>query len=444
MLGTRATVARCAALAGFALAAGCRGHAKKEHRASTAAPVEMVAQPQLPDAGVPGGTSDESEPNDADGVATPLALGGTVRGKIDPETDVDRYRIDVDKAGSLQVTLSGIEGVDLALELEDDGGDVLARSDRGGARVKEGLPNLGVTPGRYYAVVRAVPHKKPSRSRRRGRRPEPTPPPAPVYELSARMVEPPVGAEHEPDDDRGTANDLIVGDTATGFIGWGGDTDVWKLAIETLAAHDAIDVELSPVESVALSLEVDDGIGRPVLTRKAPRGAKLIVRGLVPVVPAGGSPFYYLAVSADRSNPETAYQLRVTAHVVGPDAEVEPDDTPDKPFPIPPDRTVVHATWTPGDVDCFAVAPAADPRTLDVTIDPKASIALAGQLLVDGAPAPAPPVHGRVAPGAMSKLAGAVPANGHAVICVHGADPAATAEGAYDVSVTETGGSGAP
>ena len=36
---------------------------------------------------------------------------------------------------------------------------------------------------------------------------------------------------------------------------------------------------------------------------------------------------------------------------------------------MPPDRTVVHATWTPGDIDCFALAPAATARTIDVAVD---------------------------------------------------------------------------
>ena len=433
---------RRAALALLVLAA-CRGHAAKVHRESTAAPVEVVTQPELPDAGASGGTVEESEPNDADGVATLLPLGSTARGKIEPDADVDRYRIEIGVPGSLAPTgtlelmLSGIEGVDLVLDLEDDGGDVIARSDRGGARVREGLPNIGLTPGRYFAVVRAVPHKKPVRARRRSRHPGP-PPLTPVYELSARAIAVKAGDEREPDDDRGTANDLIIGDTATGFIGWSGDTDVWKLAIETLAAHDAVDIEISPVDGVALALEVDDGIGRPVMTHKAPRGAKLIVRDLVPVVPAGGSPFYYLAVSADRSNPETRYQLRVTAHGLAPDAEVEPDDTPETAFVIPPDRTIVHATWTPGDVDCFAVPVAPDPQNLVVTIDPKDKIALAGELRVDGVVVPGAAPHGRVARGATTQVSGAVPGNGHAVVCVHGVEATATAEGKYDVTVSST------
>jgi hypothetical protein len=146
-----------AVLAVLAAACGGGGCGKKAHkRGGDAAAVEVVTTPALPDGGVPGGpASDEIEPNDADDVATMLALGATVHGRIDPDTDVDRYRIDVTSAGALSVMATGLEAFDVVLEIEDAGGTVIARSDRGGARIREGVPNLAVTPGRYTAVVQA-------------------------------------------------------------------------------------------------------------------------------------------------------------------------------------------------------------------------------------------------------------------------------------------------
>jgi hypothetical protein len=99
-----------AVLAGAALAvAGCSKKAVRK-RIGDAAAVEVVTTPALPnggDGGVHGATSEEIEPNDGDDVATVLALGATVRGKIDPDPDVDLYRIDVTQAGSLSVMASG-------------------------------------------------------------------------------------------------------------------------------------------------------------------------------------------------------------------------------------------------------------------------------------------------------------------------------------------------
>ena len=134
------------ALLSIALA-GC-GKKPVHRRTGDAAPVEVITTPALPDGGVSGGAAtEEVEPNDGDDVATALPLGGTVRGKIEPESDVDRYRIDVPAGGALSVMVSSLENLDAVLEIEDASGNVIARSDRGGPRIREGVPNLGVTPG---------------------------------------------------------------------------------------------------------------------------------------------------------------------------------------------------------------------------------------------------------------------------------------------------------
>jgi len=423
-----------ALIATLAAIAGCGKSRQK--RSNDAAPVEVITAP-IPTDAAGGATLDEVEPNDGDDVATPLALGATVRGRIDPDTDADHYRIDVLETGALALDLTAVEGVDLVLELEDAGGTLIARSDRGAARSREGVPNAFVTQGRYVAVVRSkkivVPVKK-GKKPKKGAPPDAGVPtgPAPVYELTAKLAPTVANAEREPDDDRGTAIELIVGDTVTGYIGWSGDADVWKLSVETLSAKNAIDVDVSAVEGVVLSVEVADGVGQPLAVRKGPRGGPLALRGLVPVVPEGAAPFHYLTIRGDRSNPETAYQLRVTAKVPGPDAEVEPNDAPETAMAVLAERTVVHATWTPGDIDCFVLA--ADPaaRTLDVTIDTPAESDLSVELLVDGKVIAKAEHPGK---GAAERVTGAVPAGAMPVIRVRGTD--ASGEGAYDVQIAE-------
>ena len=408
----------------LAFVAACHGGGggKKHERGSAAAPFELVSGA---DAAAQGPSSDEIEPNDSDDTATPLALGAAMRGKIEPETDVDRYRITVTEAGALSVMVSAVDA-DLALDIEDQSGTVVAKSDRGGARTREGVPNLGVQPGRYTAVVREIKHKS--------RRGSAEVKPAPVYELVAQMMPASPGTEHEPDDDRGTANELIIGDTGTGFVGWSGDVDVWKLSVEALAAKDAVDIELSPVDGVAYDVELDDGVGSALVRRKAPRGAPMLVRGLVPVVPAGAPPFHYVTIKATGSNPETPYTLRVSGHVIGTDAEIEPDDTPEHPFAWPVDRTVVHATWTPGDVDCYALPLTGAARDVTVTIDPSGEINLVAELLVDGHVIAASAGGTK---GSAQKVSGSVPPNAHAIVRVKGADERAAAEGTYDVTLQD-------
>jgi hypothetical protein len=457
------------AIAVFAMV-GC-GKKGTHKRAGDAAAVEIVTSPAVPDGGAHGGTiSDEVEPNDGDEVATILALGATVHGKIDPDDDIDQYRIDVPQAGALAVMVESHEALDVVLEIKDASGNVIARSDRGGARIREGVPNLGITPGRYIAVVQAKKPPPPKKKPPKKAAPEPAKPIGGPYEITASMVSPVAGAEHEPDEDRGAANDLIAGDNGTGYIGWAGDADVWKVSVEALSAKNALDVELSAVEGIALSLEISDGVGQPITMRKGARGAPLVVRGFVPAVPQGAPPFHYLTVRADRSNPETAYQIRVVAKVIPPDAESEPNDTPETAMPVPADRKSLRAHWSTGDVDCFAVPPEDVARTLDVSIDTPNDLDLAIDLLVEGkllAETERSPEH-RAKPeardqrsegpaesevgggpmkkgllakvdhpgkGAAEKVSASVPAGAHAVIRVRGADMAG--DGAYELVINE-------
>jgi hypothetical protein len=419
----------------------CRGGSTKTKRTGSAAPVEVITEPQLADAGRgPGPNADEIEPNDGDEVATPMSVGGTARGKIEPEADADYYHLKLDKPGVLAVALSAVDGMDLSLELADASGVTLAKSDRGGARSKEGLPNVGVPAGRYTLIVKQVKKKtaKPAKAKKGAPAPAPepaTPAVVPVYELSAQLIDVAKGSEREPDDDRGTANDLIVADNATGYVGWVGDRDVWKLSVETLSDKNLLDVHVSAIEGIALELEISDGLGQPLATRKAPKGAPLVMRGLMPNVPQGAPPFHYLTVRADKSNPETAYTLHATARMAGTDEEVEPNDLVDKPYTMPTDRTVVHATWSPGDIDCFALAPAGTARQIDVSVDTPAEINLDIELLADGKSVALANKGGK---GVVEKLTGVVPANTKPVIRIKNPDSNANADVKYDVSIQES------
>jgi len=455
----RGTHARRAALAAAAVlgaaaalgALGACGKKKRQTRASDAPPVELISVAGLSDAGVGGkaGETDEREPNDGADVATALPVGGAVRGRIEPDNEADYYRIEVEAAGALAVSLAAVAGVDLTLEIEDAAGAVLAKSDRGAANVAEGVPNLGVSAGRYTAVVRkkSLPVKKvapkPARPKKGAPPPAASPSPeapqpssAPMYRISAQLAPPGKNAEREPDDDRGTANDLIVGDTATGFVGWAGDADVWKFSVEALTDKNVLELELGPVEGLALAVEIADGIGQTIVARKAPRGAALVIRGLAPVVPQGAPPFHYVIVrAAERasSSPEVPYQLKLAAPPRGTDPELEPNDSPDKAMEIPGERTVIgDASWTPGDVDCYAVPPEPNARTLEFTVDTPAEADLRVDLYVNGKSIETADKKGKGTP---EKISGAVPADGRAVLCVRGSD--ASREGKYSLGFKE-------
>jgi hypothetical protein len=102
---------------------------------------------------------------------------------------------------------------------------------------------------------------------------------------------------------------------------------------------------------------------------------------------------------------------------------------------FPADRKSLHAHWSTGDVDCFSVAPDPAPRTFEISIDTPSDLDLAIDLLVDGKQVGKVDHPGR---GAAERLVGAVPAGGHAVIRVHGAD--AAGDGTYELVLAEGAG----
>jgi hypothetical protein len=125
--------------------------------------------------------------------------------------------------------------------------------------------------------------------------------------------------------------------------------------------------------------------------------------------------------------------------VLGPDPELEPNDNAERPQMIAADRTVVHASWTPGDIDCFTLVPAATDRTVEFTIDTPSEIDLAGELLVDGKVVA---TANKGTKGVLEKVSALVPANTKVVLRVKNPDAAASAEAKYDVRVLESSATG--
>jgi hypothetical protein len=83
--------------------------------------------------------------------ATPLAVGGAVQGSLGARDDADLFVVTLASAGTL--TLQSTGGSDLAAQLEDGAGVVLASDDDGG-----GWYNFKIVralgPGAYYLRVR--------------------------------------------------------------------------------------------------------------------------------------------------------------------------------------------------------------------------------------------------------------------------------------------------
>lgn len=359
----------------LALLAGCdksKGGAKHIPRDRDAQAVVVVE-----DGVRVGETVEEQEPNDEATRATPLELGATGRGSLDGETDVDVYRVELSAAGVLAARLGGIEGVDLVLELLDSVGVQLARSDRGPARTVEGLANHPLQPGVYYLAVREFVSK---RQKKQGPRTGASPP----YELAVELLPEP-GPEHErePNEDAASAREILIGDDGAGYIGWASDIDVWKLPIEGFTAQYSLDLDVSGVPGVTLTLDVLDDGGALVLRRKGESDGGLSVRNLVPVTgetaPQGPAQRYlYARLEARRSNPVDPYRVHVATRLLDLDEEIEPNDEAGHATPLREEERAAQVVegrrtgfLTVGDVDQYRLAPVGAPLLLTVEVTPR-------------------------------------------------------------------------
>lgn len=405
----------------------------------------------------------EAEPNDRRDAATPLPLGTAMRAAIEiahangaksategsgrnsnhrgsahpsevgPDPDVDWFRIDVETPGMLSVLVTPTSNAALAFELVDPSGTVMAKSQRSGSGIPQGVPNIAVTRGRYAAMVRSVPQKT---SHSRVRATESTRTASYLYEIVAKMNAPVPGGEIEPNGERDTASAMTLNTAATGYVGWVGDVDVWQLSVETLSSRNAVDIDVAAVDGVALEIDIANGLGESIVRRNAPRGTNLVVKGLMSAAPPQSPPFYYLTIRAPQANPEAPYQLRATAHIIGVDAEMEPNDTVETAQSFPTDRTIIHATWTAGDIDCFALPPrGADQReqTIRIVIAPRGDFDPEVEVMVKGARQSTANAGGRGAPEQLS-----IPADSGAILLVRSADRTATGDATYDVSIASS------
>lgn len=321
--------------------------------------------------------TDEVEPNDSNGQPGALEVPGGIRGALDGETDVDLYRLAIVEPGWLALEVSGIEGVDLILELRDGAGASLARSDRGPARTIEGVPNYRVEKGSYLVAVSEF-VKKRSKSKR-GKGDQGRTGPSPGYELSATLAsgEPEPYHEREPNHGAAEALELPITTDGFGFVGWRDDIDRWRFSVEGLSEEYGLDIDLTPVEGVQLTLEVLDDNGDPVLSRKGDKSKAVAVRSLAR---KPGHEHYYVRVSGRGSNPVERYALRFSNHLLDLEEEREPNDELAGATPAwrETDRDSGTATGMllPGDADWFALTVPASSQ-LTVTVSPPAEVDVA-------------------------------------------------------------------
>jgi hypothetical protein len=173
--------------------------------------------------------AEESEPNDTMDEANPIEPGREVTGffspafnwmntdKEHPNREEDWFVINVnlptDSPVLMDVSLTGVSGVDSILSLYDEKGGKIAESDNGAVGEPEMLSGVGIKKsGKYYIMVASKNYAS--------NNDEP-------YSLTATIKERDPGVEMEPNDDFENAN-TIVNNLITGKINSRDDRDMFR------------------------------------------------------------------------------------------------------------------------------------------------------------------------------------------------------------------------
>jgi len=190
----------------------------------------------------------EVEPNDRPEQAMVISEPSVVAASLtaDPsKPDEDWYLLAPPAPRTVDLTVSGIPGADVMLEIYDTDRNRLVAVNSEGEGKPERLPNLGV---KGKLLVRVTSAKRGSGG---------------AYTLTALFSEPAAGFETEPNDRAADANSLPLGQPISGFIGHSADEDWYRY-------------ELAPPDS-----------GPGALARAEDAGGPGATGGLAPG-PAGG------------------------------------------------------------------------------------------------------------------------------------------------------------
>jgi len=314
---------------------------------------------------------DEKEPDNDVAHAQPMEPGKGVRGTItakdadvfswmDPGTPRDMGS-GFDYA---RVELSGVPGIDLALDVLDGDGKRLMTVNDGGAGEPEVIPNVGVDPAHtyYLRVHEAGPPKGDATH---------------SYELTVQAWPAAAADEREPNDDVAHATPIKLssgtsGD-ASGFFGRKRDEDWLSLSLAGVPTKDnraVVRLELAPAPDVASSLKVTAADGKTLFAEA--RGAKndeLRLRNVGVDTASGVAAIALRAVEG--KSPDARWVLRIGVEPPLDGAEREPNND------------VAHATtmtllggtaqlagflW-PGDADVYKVVGAPPDAQLSFDVD---------------------------------------------------------------------------
>ncbi|MBL8486758.1 MAG: M10 family metallopeptidase C-terminal domain-containing protein, partial [Rhodocyclaceae bacterium] len=286
----------------------------------------------------------ESEPNDGEGAASPLALGTRVFGLLPPGDPSDWYLVHVDGAGTARLvfdTLGDWYFQEFTVNVSSPGGGPVVRQWVG----KDGWLNFDV-PGESDFLISV------------------TAPPAGFgaqYSLTVNLDGAAGYAEREGNDTPGTAQQVDLGKTLNWSLSHASDVDVVAVATE---APGLLTVALDIPEAAGgwnLSI-LDDRMD--VVGRWTGTGGRTVQVGV-----SGKGDYLVQLAATDPGSPYGAYQMTVSA-TIGYDGlfESENNDDPASADPLSSVLKTYAALADPSEVDHFSVK-AAGPGTVTLKFD---------------------------------------------------------------------------
>ncbi len=336
----------------------------------------VVAVFQPVDAGIlPGNILKEKEPNDSPGQAQKIALGRPVTGHIGKPIeqhrgDRDLFAFDVPTTKDrwvLWARLRGVPGMRLVIEIRRDKTyERIAQVTAPAAGRPVVLPNLTLTPGRYYFRIR-------ERWMGKTRHWDLDHP----YLLTWKLDPLTKGMEIEPNGQPGHATPMTVGDEVSGYFGQSRDKDWYSVSFGGLPRDATIKIELDGVPGVRAVVGIYDAKGRLLIERRSRRGRGVTLRGLS--LPRNEGLFLVRLAALSGFDTEARYALRISEDAVGSDAEREPNDSLPAAMPLHGASGTIDAVLeSKQDKDIYRIA-TTKPRSLRIEArpDPRLDLALA-------------------------------------------------------------------
>jgi hypothetical protein len=294
--------------------------------------------------------AEESEPNDSKDDADTLHADQEITGYYSPaynrmnddkenlNREEDWYVIDValksDASRLMDLSLSGVTGVNAIMRLYDSVGALLAESDNGGPDEPEMISGAGIKKsGSYYIMVASkgytANHEEP-------------------YKLNATLKEHDSGAEIEPNGDFDRSN-VISNNIMTGRINTKDDIDMFTYEISGEPA--VLRIELRPSEDMDAILTIYSASREKIVDINAGGKGK---KEIFPNFYTDKS--FYLAVSAKTGEklPAGEYILSVTPIENAEHQEREPNNDISQANRIK-DKSIAGYTSFKGDKDFFVL-----------------------------------------------------------------------------------------